>query len=100
MAWKTCLKELLWFIRGQTDNKLLKELGVHIWDGNATREFLDDRRFNDYNVEDLGLFMVINGETLINHMVKKKLQKKVLFNFNKLLMLLKIQNNVQVDVLL
>ena len=23
-AWKTCLKELLWFIRGETDNKILK----------------------------------------------------------------------------
>ena len=22
-AWKTCLKELLWFVKGQTDNKLL-----------------------------------------------------------------------------
>jgi thymidylate synthase len=42
-AWKTCLKELLWFIRGETDNRLLKEQGVHIWDANTTREFLDDR---------------------------------------------------------
>ena len=36
-AWKTCLKELLWFIRGETDNKLLQDQGVHIWDGNTTR---------------------------------------------------------------
>lgn len=42
-AWKTCLKELLWFIRGQTDNKLLVDQGVHIWDGNSSREFLDSR---------------------------------------------------------
>jgi thymidylate synthase len=42
-AWKTCLKELLWFIRGETDNKLLKAQGVHIWDGNSSREFLDSR---------------------------------------------------------
>ena len=42
-AWKTCLKELLWFIRGETDNRLLKEQGVHIWDANTTREFLDNR---------------------------------------------------------
>jgi thymidylate synthase len=45
-AWKTCLKELLWFIRGETDNKLLQEQGVHIWDGNTTREFLDSRKLN------------------------------------------------------
>ena len=42
-AWKTCLKELLWFIRGETDNKLLQDQGVHIWDGNSSREFLDSR---------------------------------------------------------
>lgn len=42
-AWKTCLKELLWFIRGETDNKLLQQQGVHIWDGNSSREFLDSR---------------------------------------------------------
>jgi thymidylate synthase len=47
-AWKTCLKELLWFIRGETDNKLLKEQGVHIWDANTTREFLDSRGLNHY----------------------------------------------------
>jgi thymidylate synthase len=42
-AWKTCLKELLWFIRGETDNRLLKNQGVHIWDANSSREFLDSR---------------------------------------------------------
>jgi thymidylate synthase len=42
-AWKTCLKELLWFIRGETDNRLLKKQGVHIWDANSSREFLDAR---------------------------------------------------------
>jgi thymidylate synthase len=35
LAWKTCLKELLWFIRGQTDNALLQAQNVHIWDGNS-----------------------------------------------------------------
>jgi thymidylate synthase len=42
-AWKTCLKELLWFIRGETDVKDLQKQGVHIWDGNSTRDFLDSR---------------------------------------------------------
>ena len=53
-AWKTCLKELLWFIRGDTDNKLLQDQGVHIWDGNSTREFLDSRGLQDYEVNELG----------------------------------------------
>ena len=42
-AWKTCLKELLWFIRGQTDVRILQEQNVHIWDGNTTRDFLNSR---------------------------------------------------------
>ena len=53
-AWKTCLKELLWFIRGETDNKLLQDQGVHIWDGNSTREFLDSRGLTNYEVGELG----------------------------------------------
>lgn len=39
VAWKTCLKELLWFIKGDTNNKLLKDDNVGIWNGNGTREF-------------------------------------------------------------
>ena len=53
-AWKTCLKELLWFIRGKTNNKLLTEQGVHIWDGNSSREFLDSRGLSHYEVDELG----------------------------------------------
>jgi thymidylate synthase len=53
-AWKTCLKELLWFIRGDTDNKLLKKQGVHIWDANGSREFLDSRGLKLYPEDMLG----------------------------------------------
>lgn len=41
VAWKTCLKELLWFIRGETDNKLLQKQNVHIWDGNSSKEYME-----------------------------------------------------------
>jgi thymidylate synthase len=47
-AWKTCLKELLWFIRGDTDVKNLQKQDVHIWDGNSSREFLNSRGLNNY----------------------------------------------------
>ena len=43
VAWKTCLKELLWFVRGDTDAKLLQAKNVHIWDANSSREFLDSQ---------------------------------------------------------
>ena len=54
LAWKTCLKELLWFIRGDTDNALLQAQNVHIWDGNASRDFLDSRGLVHRAEGDLG----------------------------------------------
>jgi thymidylate synthase len=54
LAWKTCLRELLWFIKGSTNNDLLVEQGVHIWDGNASRNFLDDRGLTERREGDLG----------------------------------------------
>ena len=54
LAWKTCLRELLWFIKGDTSNKRLKEKKVHIWDSNGSREFLDSRGLTNYEEDDLG----------------------------------------------
>jgi thymidylate synthase len=48
VSWKTCIKELLWFIRGETDSKKLQKDGVHIWDANTSRKFLDSRGLNLY----------------------------------------------------
>lgn len=53
-AWKTCLKELLWFIKGQTSNQLLNQQKVHIWDGNSTKEFMESRGLSHYKEGDLG----------------------------------------------
>ena len=54
VAWKTCFKELIWFIRGCTDNEDLQKQNVHIWDGNSTREFLDSRGLTQNEEGDLG----------------------------------------------
>ena len=54
LAWRVCLKELLWFINGDTNNKILKEQNVKIWNGNGTREFLDSRGLNYLKEDDLG----------------------------------------------
>jgi len=54
LAWRVCLKELLWFINGDTNNNLLKEQNVKIWNGNGTREFLDSRGLNHLKENDLG----------------------------------------------
>ena len=54
MAWKTCIKELLWFISGNTNNKVLNDQNVHIWDGNGSREYLDSRGLTHLKENDLG----------------------------------------------
>lgn len=46
-------KELLFFISGKTNTKILEEQGVKIWKGNTTREFLDSRGLN-YEEGDMG----------------------------------------------
>ncbi len=54
-AWKTCLKELLWFIKGDTSNKKLNDVGVHIWDGNTTQSFVNNLNKNKNHMEgDIG----------------------------------------------
>jgi thymidylate synthase len=54
VAWKTCFRELQWFIRGSTNNKELQDQNIHIWDGNSTREFLDSRGLHNNEINDLG----------------------------------------------
>ena len=54
LAWRTCLKELLWFIRGDTSNTTLVKQNVHIWSDNATRDFLDSRGLHQREEGDLG----------------------------------------------
>jgi len=52
--WKGVVEELLWFLRGSTNAKELDAKGVKIWNGNTTREFLDSRGLQHYEVGDIG----------------------------------------------
>ena len=54
LAWRTCLKELLWFVKGDTSNDNLQKDNVKIWNGNATRKFLDSRGLYNLKENDLG----------------------------------------------
>ena len=54
MAWRTCAKELFWFIKGSTSNRELQQQNVKIWNANASREFLDSRGLTEYPENDLG----------------------------------------------
>jgi dihydrofolate reductase/thymidylate synthase len=53
MFWKGIVEELLFFIRGHTNTKLLSDKGIRIWEGNTSREFLDKLGLN-YNEGDMG----------------------------------------------
>lgn len=52
--WRGVAEELLWFISGDTNAKTLMDKGIHIWDNNGSREFLDKLGFTDREVGDLG----------------------------------------------
>lgn len=45
--WRGIVEELLWFISGSTDTKVLSEKGIKIWDDNTSRETLDKLGFHD-----------------------------------------------------
>lgn len=51
--WRGICEELLFFIRGDTNSNHLSDKGIRIWEGNTTREFLDQRGL-DYKVGDMG----------------------------------------------
>ena len=51
---RAIFEELMFYLRGQTDNNILTEKGIHIWDGNTSREFLDSRNLNHYPEGDMG----------------------------------------------
>jgi len=48
-------EEWMFFMRGQTDTKILEDKGIYIWAGNTSREFLDSRGMTDVPEGDLGL---------------------------------------------
>lgn len=54
VPWKSCIKELIWFLKGQTDVSILQKQGVKIWDGNSSRDFLDKQGLTDLPIGDIG----------------------------------------------
>jgi len=52
--WRGVAEELLWFISGDTNANTLKDKGIHIWDGNGSREYLDRIGLTERAEMDLG----------------------------------------------
>ncbi|KAK3386102.1 thymidylate synthase/dCMP hydroxymethylase domain-containing protein [Podospora didyma] len=51
---RAVIAELLWFVEGNTSSAPLSAQGVKIWDGNGSREFLDNLGLTHREVGDLG----------------------------------------------
>lgn len=56
VAFRILAEELLFFLSGKTNNKILQSRGVKIWEGNSSREYLDSIGQNDRIEGDLGKF--------------------------------------------
>ena len=52
--WKGVVEELLFFISGETDTKILEDKKVTIWKGNTSREFLDKRGLTHFKEGEYG----------------------------------------------
>jgi len=51
---RAIFEELMLYLSGKTDNKILQEKGIHVWDDNTTRDFLDKRGLYHYDEGDMG----------------------------------------------
>ena len=54
MFFRAIFEELMFYLSGKTDNKILQAKGIHVWDGNTSRDFLDKRGLGYYEEGDMG----------------------------------------------
>ena len=62
-------EELMMYLTGKTDNGILNDKNIHIWDGNTTREFLDKRGLSNYPVVIWGKHMDLTLDILVQNML-------------------------------
>jgi len=54
VAWKSCINELLWFLRGSTNVEELRKTGCNIWNGNTSNEYKKNVGLSHLLPEDCG----------------------------------------------
>lgn len=54
LFFRAVFEELQLYLSGKTDNNILQQKNIHIWDGNTSREFLDKRGLSHYKEGDMG----------------------------------------------
>lgn len=62
--WRGVVAEVLWFLSGSTDTKVLSGKGIRIWDGNTTREALDKLGLKDYPEGEVGPCFIAGTKVL------------------------------------
>ena len=90
---KGIFHELQWILSGSTNNKVLQEKKVHIWDLNSTREFLDSRNLSHYPEGDIGattVSLVVISVIKIILVVWKIIEARDLTSWSMLLTKLRI----------
>lgn len=92
------IEELLWFLRGESNSKILEEKGVNIWTGNTSREFLDNRGLNNYTVGEGGpiyghQFRHFGGKWVIDETGHRKYVSGGIDQVDKVLYLLREEPN-------
>ena len=79
--WRGLAEELLWFVAGCTNSKKLSEKGVHIWDANGSREFLDSRGLT-HREEGAVKFLNEQCQKILTFFCTKKYQCTCICNIN------------------
>jgi dihydrofolate reductase/thymidylate synthase len=83
MPFKMIFEELMFFINGYTDNKILKNKNIHIWNLNTTSEFINSNKKyyqSIFNFNELLEFELNENENELNEneLNKNKIENKLL----------------------
>ena len=96
MFLKGIIEELLFFIRGDTNSKILEEKGINIWKGNTSREFLDANGFKDRKEGEMGP-MYGSQWRYFNSIYRRKYNEEKLNDDDDLFQFIDVINSSRLD---
>lgn len=67
------IEELLWIISGSTNVKDLQQKKIHIWDGNSSKEFLNNMGLTD---REEGSLIFSNASTFVPLYIEKRVSRR------------------------
>jgi thymidylate synthase len=97
MFLKGIIEELLFFIRGDTNSKILEEKGINIWKGNTSREFLDANGFKDRKEGEMGPMYGAQWR-YFNSIYRRKYNEEKLIDNDDLFQFIDAINSSRIDI--